>query len=135
MSKKIISSILILSLLSQLGCYSTREVTLKEIVSDSDIEEITVMTKDSLDVIFVKPDFSIINDTLKGQGSVISQYFQKSKPLVWNIPLKDIIRLELSEFDGIKTLIFIGATILGVVVLFCLLMLASGGIDIDLSGS
>lgn len=131
MYKKIICTILVLTLLSQVGCYSAKVVTLEEVITNPEITELTVSTGDSLRLIFEKPDFSIVNDTLKGKASVISSHSQLSKTFDWNIPLSDIDILETSEFDGVKTLIFTGATILGIVVLFLLFVLASGGFMSD----
>jgi len=132
MYKKIICTILVLALLSQVGCYSAKIVTLEEVIKNPEITELTVSTRDSLRLIFEKPDFSIVNDTLKGKASVIGPHVQLSETFDWNIPLSDIAMYETDEFDGIKTLIFTGATILGVVILFMLFILASGGIMSDL---
>jgi len=131
MYKKIICTILVLALLSQVGCYSAKVVTLEEVITNPEITELTVSTRDSLRLIFEKPDFTIVNDTLKGKASVITSHTQLSKTFDWNIPLSDIIMFETDEFDGTKTLIFTGATILGVVILFMLFILASGGIMSD----
>ena len=128
MHKKIICNILILSLLSQFGCYSAREITVDEVLTNDKITKLTIMTKDSVRLIFEKSDFLVTNDTIKGVAKFIGQYSQFSAPVEREIPLSNIILLEVSEFDGTKTLIYIGAIIAGIVVLFMLFILASGGI-------
>ena len=135
MHKQYISSILIIAMLLQFGCYSGRVVTVDEIISNNDIDELTVMKRDSSKVYFEKSEFTVINDTLKGQGRYISSHSQLSSFNDFDIPLSDIVAYETSEFDGVKTTIFIAGTILGVGVLFCLFILASGGIDAAPSGS
>ena len=135
MHKQYISSILIIAMLLQFGCYSGRVVTVDEIISNNDIDELTVMKRDSSKVYFEKPEFTVINDTLKGQGRYISSHSQLSSFNDFDIPLSDIVAYETSEFDGVKTTIFIAGTILGVVLLFLLLFWAQGGVQIDLSDS
>ena len=135
MHKQYISSILIIALLLQFGCYSGRIVTVDEIISNNDIDELTVMKRDSSKVYFEKPEFTVINDTLKGQGRYISSHSQLSSFNDFDIPLSDIVAYETSEFDGVKTTIFIVGTILGVVLFFLLLFWAQGGVQIDLSDS
>ena len=115
MYKKIICTMLVLTLLSQVGCYSAKVVTLEEVITNPEITELTVSTRDSLRLIFEKPDFYIVNDTLKGKANVISSHSQLSETFDWNIPLSDIIMFETSEYDGTKTWIFIGATVLVIV--------------------
>jgi hypothetical protein len=51
-------------LLNLIGCYSAREVTLNEILTNDEISEITIKTKDSLSLSFEENDFYFSNDTL-----------------------------------------------------------------------
>jgi hypothetical protein len=131
MYKQYISSILIIALLLQFGCYSGRIVTVDEIISNNDIDELTVMKRDSSKVYFEKPEFTVVNDTLKGQGRYISSHSQFSSFNDFNIPLSDIVAYKTSEFDGVKTTIFIAGTILGLVLLVVLFIWAQGGIKIS----
>lgn len=131
MYKKLLSSLLVIALLNLVGCYSAREVTLNEVLANDEISEITINTKDSLNLLFEKPDFALINDTLKGKASVISSHSQASEKFDWNIPLSDIVKFEIAEFDGVKTLIFTGATILVVIGIFLFILAATGGIMSD----
>lgn len=131
MYKKIMCTLLTFALLIQVGCYSARKVTLEEVMTNVEITEIIINTSDSLKLLFEKPHFSAVNDTLKGEASVVGPYAQISESFEWNIPLSDITTIETNEFDGIKTLIFTGATIISIVVLFLFITLASGGIMSD----
>jgi hypothetical protein len=99
MYNKLLSSLLVIALLNLIGCYSAREVTLNEILTNDEISEITIKTKDSLRLSFEENDFYFSNDTLKGKSShsQIGEKFERA------IPLSDIIKFESIEFDGAKT--------------------------------
>ena len=99
MYNKLLSSLLVIALLNLIGCYSAREVTLNEVLTNDEISEITIKTKDSLRLSFEENDFYFSNDTLKGKSShsQIGEKFERA------IPLSDIIRFESIEFDGAKT--------------------------------
>jgi len=127
MYKKIICTILVLALLSQVGCYSMSEVTKEEVITNTEYDDLTVITKDSLKYKFEKPGFYIVNDTLKGNAGIIDQDTWIREHFDANIPLSDIIMFETSEYDGTKTWIFIGATVLVIVGIF-LLIVATGDI-------
>jgi hypothetical protein len=101
MYNKLLSSLLVIALLNLIGCYSAREVTLNEILTNDEISEITIKTKDSLSLSFEENDFYFSNDTLKGKSShsQIGEKFERA------IPLSDIIRFESIEFDGAKSAI------------------------------
>ena len=129
MYKKIISSILILSLLIQFGCYSVRELTLEEVRTNIEINELTIIKRDSLSIIFEKPEFVVLNDTIKGKGRIIGKHAQLSDLYDYNISLSDIVTFETSEFDPAKTLIYTGITIVIIVGLFFLVLAAEGGIS------
>ena len=103
MHKKLISSVLIVALINIVGCYSGREVTLNEVLTNDEISEITIKTKDSLRLSFEKNDFYFSNDTLKGKARTVSSHSQVGEKLERAIPLSDIIRFESIEFDGYKT--------------------------------
>jgi len=100
MHKKLISSVLIVALINIVGCYSGREVTLNEVLTNDEISEITIKTK-SLRLSFEKNDFYFSNDTLKGKARTVPS--QSGEKLEWAIPLSNIIWFESIEFDVIKT--------------------------------
>ena len=116
MFKEYISSVLIIALLLQFGCYSGRIVTAEEVRTNNDIDELTVMKSDSSRLYFEKPEFTVVKDTLTGRGRIISAHSQLSGFSDYFIPLSDIDSFETSEFDPVKTLIFTGLTV-GVVFL------------------
>ena len=99
MYNKLLSSLLVIALLNLIGCYSAREVTLNEVLTNDEISEITIKTKDSLRLSFEENDFYFSNDTLKGKSS----HSQTGEKFERAIPLSDIIRFESIEFDGAKT--------------------------------
>ena len=99
MYNKLLSSLLVIALLNLIGCYSSREVTLNEVLTNDEISEITIKTKDSLRLSFEENDFYFSNDTLKGKSS----HSQTGEKFERAIPLSDIIRFESIEFDGAKT--------------------------------
>ena len=125
MYKKLISSVLVVALLNLVGCYSMSELTKEEVITDKEYDDLTVITKDSLKYKFEKPDFYIVNDTLKGIAGIIDQDTRIREHFDANIPLSDIIMFETSKYDGTKTLIVIGATVLVVVGIF-FIVLAEG---------
>jgi hypothetical protein len=100
MHKKLISGLLIVALINIVGCYSGREVTLNEVLTNDEISEITIKIK-SLRLSFEKNDFYFSNDTLKGKARTVPS--QSGEKLEWAIPLSDIIWFESIEFDGAKT--------------------------------
>jgi len=99
MYNKLLSSLLVIALLNLIGCYSSREVTLNEVLTNDEISEIKIKTKDSLSLSFEENDFYFSNDTLKGKSS----HSQTGEKFERSIPLSDIIRFESIEFDGAKT--------------------------------
>ena len=121
MYKQYISSILIIALLFQFGCYSGRIVTAEEVRKNNKIDELTVMKRDSSQIYFEKPQFSVVNDTLKGQGRLIRLHSMVSYSNNYNIPISDIVSFETSEFDPGKTLIFAGLTA-GVILLILIIV-------------
>ena len=119
MYNKLLSSLLVIALLNLIGCYSAREVTLNEVLTNDEISEITIKTKDSLSLSFEENDFYFSNDTLKGKSShsQIGEKFERA------IPLSDIIKFESIEFDGAKTFgtTFILLSIVGLLVFFAII--------------
>ena len=128
MYKKLISCVLILSLFIQFGCYSVRELTIEEVRKNIEINDLTIMKRDSLNLLFEKPEYTVFNDTIKGEGRIISKYYQLSDLHNYNIPFSDIATFETSEFDPTKTLIYSGITIVIIVGLFFLILATEGGI-------
>jgi len=120
MYNKLLSSLLVIALLNLIGCYSAREVTLNEVLTNDEISEITIKTKDSLSLSFEENDFYFSNDTLKGKSShsQIGEKFERA------IPLSDIIKFESIEFDGAKTFgtTFILLSIVGLLVFFAIIV-------------
>jgi hypothetical protein len=99
MYNKLLSSLLVIAFLNLIGCYSSREVTLNEILTNDEISEITITTKDSLRLSFEENDFYFSSDTLKGKSS----HSRTSEKTERAIPLSDITSFESIEFDGAKT--------------------------------
>ncbi len=131
MYKKLLSSLLVIALLNLVGCYSEKEVTINNVLTNNGISDITVNTKDSLNLLFEKPEFFFDNDTLIGKASVISTHTQSTKKYDWKIPLSEIVKIEIDEFDGTKTLIFGGVALLVLFGILFFLTAASGGIMSD----
>jgi len=123
MYNKLFSSLLVIALLNLIGCYSGREVTLNEVLTNDEISEITIKTKDSLKLSFEKNDFYFSNDTLKGKARTVSSHSQMGEKLERAIPLSDIISFESTEFDGAKTFgtTFILLSIVGLLVFFAII--------------
>jgi hypothetical protein len=127
---KIVSCVLVATLSFSMGCYSNQTMTREQLTPTakeelkSNVEErdVTVLTKDFSKYKFLKGDYRIQGDTLKGFGVRIIG--GDDRPFDGSISFADIAALETEEFDLTATLIAIGLPV-GLVVGF-LFALAAG---------
>jgi hypothetical protein len=113
---KLISSILVVALFIQVGCYSAEVVTVTEYKQFEEAEgkpnKIIVTTKDYETYhFFLDSGYSIENDTLYGKGILFvndeAQKFDGKE----KIALSDIVSFQFDEFDGTKTAFGVGVVI------------------------
>ena len=96
--KKIITSVLIPSLLFYLtGCYSLNEIT-KEELRESGNEDIQLITKNGVLYSFDKENYFIQSDTLSGDGLHI--YGMIKTPFTGSIALQDMDKISAEQIDG-----------------------------------
>jgi hypothetical protein len=128
MKRKVVSCVLVASLLFSIGCYSTEVVTKEEFKAKDEQVDITVYTKDSLEYKFSKGQYRIQGDTLSAWSRVLTIVpsstllsFQERVALlesggrisptrdsiVASIALADITSIKTEEFDGLKTIALI----------------------------
>ena len=105
MESKIISCVLVASLLFSVGCYGTGIVSKDELKAKPKQVDITVYTKDSLEYRFSQGTYHILADTLSGSGVRLSA--SRSDSVVASIALADISSIETSEFSYVKTFLLI----------------------------
>ena len=118
MSKKLISSILVVALLNLVGCYSFQPVTVPEyekvVEKDGKPNEIFVKTKDSQEYHFMKDDYHLEKDTLFGKGKLMPDELETSDI---NIALAEIKWIQLEQLDwGTTTCLGIGIAALSFLV-------------------
>jgi hypothetical protein len=101
---KIVSCMVVASLLFYIGCYSTDPITKDELKATAE-NDINVMTKDSLEYRFNKGDYSIQGDTLSGTG--VQVIWEKGKLTFLrfhgSISFSEITTLTAEKFSAGKT--------------------------------
>ncbi len=117
MKRKVVSCVLVSSLLFSIGCYSTRTVTKEELKARNEQVDITVWTKDSLEYRFSKKHYRIQGDTLTGFGVQVRSNTSPRDSVVIFIALADVTSLKTEELDLGGTIIVIGLPVGLVVVL------------------
>jgi len=115
-----ITVILILSMfLSFFACTSTKKITQKDDIKttfESDnrfyqsLDNSFYLYTDDFDIYYFNSPYQlqISNDRLVGRGQVVTENSLGSREHV-KIAVENISKIEVEEFDGVKTTIFIGA--------------------------
>jgi hypothetical protein len=109
MKSKIVSLLLVASLLFYIGCYNT-EMLKKEKLKDNLEQDINVIAKDSLEYKFYKGDYSIQNDTLSGTGVQMIEGWPTDKHFNGSMALSEIAQVKTVKLDVVTT---IGSIVLG----------------------
>ena len=113
MQRKIVSCVLLVFLSLSNGCYNNQTITRDqlnpatkdELNAGVEQRDIAVFTKDSLEFRFLKGNYRIQSDTLKGFG--VQTIGGEEKPFQGLIFLADIASLETEEFNLTNTIIAI----------------------------
>ncbi len=113
MKKKIVSCVLIISLLLYVGCYNSETLTKQELTAMDREAAITVFTKEQRRIVFEAGKYSLIGDTLWGMGAE-NVALSINKPFRGPIPLSHIVVIEVKEFSAVKTMVFVGGVGLAV---------------------
>ena len=121
MESKIISCVLVASLLFSVGCYSTGIVTKEELKAKPKPVDIVVCTKDSLTYRFSKEQYHIQGDTLSGSGIQIRANTVVGDSVDVSLSLADIVSIEAREYRSGRTAL-LGLAI-GLVVLIPLIVM------------
>lgn len=127
MSKKIVSCVLIASMLSTIGCHNIETITRdqldvatkEKLNAEAERFDITVTTKDFKEYNFLKDSYRINGDTLTGFGIQTSN--ENEERFHGSIPIADIASLETKEFSLWKTILTIGLPVASVTVFLVLL--------------
>jgi hypothetical protein len=117
MKRKIISCLLIFSLLFSVGCYSTDLITKEEFKAKVKQDDITLFMKNSLEYKFLKDNYSIQGDTLSGFG-VRKWSWGSDIVLDASLPFTDITSIEARQFNLTRTLILCGGIGVPIIILF-----------------
>ena len=120
MKRQIISCVLVASILFSIGCYSTGMVTKDEFKAKAEKDDITVLTKESLEYKFSKGNYRVQGDTLSGSGVRVSANRSARDSVVTSIAFADITLLKTEEFDLTNTILFCVGVGMGGVCLFYL---------------
>jgi len=100
--KKLISSVLIFTLLNLFGCYSFEAFSVPEYKQveeeESKPDEIYVTTKDSQEYHFLYSDYDIVNDTLYGKTEMIVTDMEK--PFEGKFALSEIKYIQFLASNG-----------------------------------
>ena len=105
MYKKFISSILVVALMSLLGCYSFQSVTVVEYKQIEENEgkpnEIKVKMDDSREYYFIDSNFYIENDTLYGKGEIILN--SNEQKFDGEVAVSNIESIEVEKLNVLET--------------------------------
>ena len=128
MNEKLISSVLVVSLLNLFGCYSADILTVPQYKTVEETNgkpnEIKVTTKDYKEYQFSNSNFYIENDTLYGKEKLLIAGGQE--PIERKIALSEIVTIEVESFDLGDTCLLGGVIYLGIGVLAVIVWLVSG---------
>jgi hypothetical protein len=109
MKMKIISCVLVSSILFSIGCYNTQTITREQLQAtakerlNAEQLDVTVIMKDSLEYRFVKDNYRIQGDTLTGFG--VQTIGDSERSFQGSIAFADITSLRTTEFSLAKTII------------------------------
>jgi hypothetical protein len=127
--KKILSSILVVSLLNLFGCYTTELVKPDEYVKYEEEsgkpKDIYVNLNDSLKYHFYVWQFNTAGDTLFGQGSKISDDIEQ--PFKGNIQVENIESVQWEESNTTLSVLFVIGVLTTLAIALLIAALAGGG--------
>jgi len=116
--KKIISSILVFALLTQVvGCYSYQEITKEEFSQAEEYLDLQVRTKNQGIYEFDEGDYTVKEDSINGSGRIIFRPGNKfGEDFTGSISLDDIESMKIDKFDTVLTILMsaigVGAIVL-----------------------
>jgi hypothetical protein len=129
MIKKILTSILVVSLLNLFGCYTTEIVKPDEYVKyeeeNGKPKDIYVNLNDSLKYHFYVWQFNKAGDTLFGQGNKISDNIEQ--PFKGNIQVENIESVQWEVSNTALSIIFVVGVLTALAVALLIAALAGGG--------
>jgi hypothetical protein len=107
--KKLISSLLVVALLTQIvGCYSYQEITKEEFLQTEEYSDLRVRTKDQNWYEFYKKEYTVKEDSIYGSGRKIFKPGSKfGEDYTGSISLEEIESFKFDKFDLMGTVIFI----------------------------
>ena len=106
MYKKLISSIIVFALLTQIvGCYSYQEITKEEFVQAEEYLNLRVRTRDQNWYEFYENNYTVKEDSIYGSGRNIFKPGSKfDEDFTGSIPLKEIESFKFDRFNTIVTI-------------------------------
>ena len=115
--KKLISSLLVVALLTQIvGCYSYQEITKEEFVQTEEYSDLRVRTKDQNWYEFYENDYTVKEDSIYGSGRKIFKVGSKfDEDFTGSISIDDIESFKFDRIDIVLT-IWVSATVVGLIV-------------------
>ena len=107
--KKLISSLLVVALLTQIvGCYSYQEITKEEFVQTEEYSDLRVRTTDQNWYEFYENNYIVKEDSIYGSGRKIFKLGNKfGEDYTGSISLEEIESFKFDKFDLMGTVIFI----------------------------
>jgi len=118
-----IAIILILSLLYYcLGCYNTMVVKNEKEFQDAHQMngEINVITRNSITYFYDKNSYKFENDTLYGEGQMVTKQGWKNGPASIKIAFTDIEQIKIKQLDPTRTSVFVvitGGVVIGLTII------------------
>lgn len=108
--KKLISALLVPCLLLQFfSCHSMQPISRESLSYKNEAPHLIVLTSDNRQIEFQVDTYTIISDTLQGEGTELARKKDtQSKPFNGKIPLSDIKQSSTERFDIGGTIIITG---------------------------
>jgi hypothetical protein len=119
MCKKIISSLLISTIITQIvGCYSYQEITKDEFMQADEYLDLQVITKNQHIYEFDEGKYIVKEDSISGTGKSVNRKYTKAviKDFTGSIYLGDVESLKFDRFNTLITIIGIAA-LAGIIIL------------------
>jgi hypothetical protein len=108
MHRKIISSLVFVSFLNLIGCYSYQTISKEELNKAEEYRDLQVITKDQRTYEFDKGNYTFTEDSIYGSGKLKIKDDQRvNKNYEGSIYFEDIKKLKMDGFDLVTTILVI----------------------------
>jgi len=131
MKRKILISLLVVSLFNYIGCYSYETISFtefeNELKADDVSKELFINTSDLKKYHCSKDFLEVHEDSIKVKGKIVIRE-DYEEPFTGKLAIKDIESIEISNLDALATILLVGS-VAGCVAILIFLSSFAGSMD------